>query len=530
MTSSAIEHTFNFISDNNLDADKGGKNTSFATNSALFSQLLATTGVNQVAYNGYNDEFDQTLNMQDAAVTHDATMGEDQQKYKNLGLFDADAAVIESTRDPRKLDDGAKENANRNVSEFLNSKASNNNGNLGVETQISSFGGNDKTLTNTTVNAVDTTRLENAVDAQKAADSQLLQSQRTTLQKFGPTEARPTQAVTAEELPKSRYATSKPETVNITNTTNQKLDGIKVTKIKEDLISQPTSNLTASVALATQTEKSSKPTLENMALLAEDFDAEERTLLTNGNLGRTATHPQADPRQQPSPIVNPNITAKSTRPVNQTQSTLREQSNRQAQFLTNTSVRPDHSPQQSQPTSDPLVSGTASNNNGQQTQRSHQSQTPRPTRPPVPPQEITNQVAVQIKKAIGQGADQIRIQLKPAELGRVEVKLEVNADGHATAIVNAERPETLDLLQRDAAGLRQALQDAGLSTDSNSLSFNLRGEGSRFEREMTEQGHAPQTDSEESANAGNGEETGAEDAAHIAAQIAAADGRINVQV
>ena len=59
---------------------------------------------------------------------------------------------------------------------------------------------------------------------------------------------------------------------------------------------------------------------------------------------------------------------------------------------------------------------------------------------------------------------------------------EVTDGGRAVAIVSAERPETLDLLQRDAAGLRQALQDAGLSTDSNSLSFNLRGEGSKLNK------------------------------------------------
>ena len=143
---------------------------------------------------------------------------------------------------------------------------------------------------------------------------------------------------------------------------------------------------------------------------------------------------------------------------------------------------------------------------------------------------MTNQVAVQIKKAIGQGNDQIRIQLKPAELGRVDVRLEVTDSGRAVAIVSAERPETLDLLQRDAAGLRQALQDAGLSTDSNSLSFNLRGEGSKFEQELAERGHAPQRDDEASANNNGGDETDPAEAALIAAELAAADGRVNVQV
>ena len=43
-------------------------------------------------------------------------------------------------------------------------------------------------------------------------------------------------------------------------------------------------------------------------------------------------------------------------------------------------------------------------------------------------------------------------------------------------IVSIERPETFELLQRDARGLEKALQDAGLKTDSGSLSFNLKGE------------------------------------------------------
>lgn len=44
-------------------------------------------------------------------------------------------------------------------------------------------------------------------------------------------------------------------------------------------------------------------------------------------------------------------------------------------------------------------------------------------------------------------------------------------------MVTVERPETLELLQRDARGLERALQDAGLRTDSGSLNFNLRGDG-----------------------------------------------------
>ena len=91
---------------------------------------------------------------------------------------------------------------------------------------------------------------------------------------------------------------------------------------------------------------------------------------------------------------------------------------------------------------------------------------------PVP----VDQFAVHVARAAAGGADHISIKLKPASLGQVEVKLEVTHDGRIAAVVTAERPETLDMLQRDARALERALQEAGLKTDANSLQFNLRGE------------------------------------------------------
>ncbi len=64
-----------------------------------------------------------------------------------------------------------------------------------------------------------------------------------------------------------------------------------------------------------------------------------------------------------------------------------------------------------------------------------------------------------------------------AALGHIEVQLELSHDGRITAVVTAEKSETLELLQRDARGLERALQEAGLRTNSDSLNFNLRGEG-----------------------------------------------------
>lgn len=96
-------------------------------------------------------------------------------------------------------------------------------------------------------------------------------------------------------------------------------------------------------------------------------------------------------------------------------------------------------------------------------------------------QAPAEQVAVRISRAVASGLDRIVIRLQPAELGRVEVKLEVAGDGRTVVTVWADKPETLDLLQRDARSLERALEQAGLRTDSGSLSFNLRGQsgGSR---------------------------------------------------
>jgi len=96
---------------------------------------------------------------------------------------------------------------------------------------------------------------------------------------------------------------------------------------------------------------------------------------------------------------------------------------------------------------------------------------------PAPTANPAEQIAVQVRRAQVAGQEQINIKLHPAELGRIEVKLESNNDGTLRAVISAERSETLDLLQRDARGLERALQDAGVKTDSGSLSFNLRGQG-----------------------------------------------------
>jgi flagellar hook-length control protein FliK len=113
---------------------------------------------------------------------------------------------------------------------------------------------------------------------------------------------------------------------------------------------------------------------------------------------------------------------------------------------------------------------------------------------------VAEQVAFNIKTAVKNGDSKIEIQLDPVELGKLHIKMNVSGDGKATnVVITADNKATLDMLQRDARGLENALADAGIKTDSGSLSFNLRG-GDQQQQEDRRQafaGYAPLTQPED---------------------------------
>jgi len=83
-------------------------------------------------------------------------------------------------------------------------------------------------------------------------------------------------------------------------------------------------------------------------------------------------------------------------------------------------------------------------------------------------------LAVEIAAKSQSGAKQFDIRLDPPELGRVEVRLSIDATGKASAHLSADQPQTLNLLQKDASVLTRALRDAGLDVSQNGLNFSLR--------------------------------------------------------
>ena len=104
-----------------------------------------------------------------------------------------------------------------------------------------------------------------------------------------------------------------------------------------------------------------------------------------------------------------------------------------------------------------------------------------------------HQLAAQISQRFQSGAKVFDIRLDPAELGRVDVRLEVGHDNRVQAVLAAERPETLAELQRSARDLERALQDAGLDVGENGLEFQLRDENGSEEFSGSNDGSNPAT-------------------------------------
>jgi flagellar hook-length control protein FliK len=99
----------------------------------------------------------------------------------------------------------------------------------------------------------------------------------------------------------------------------------------------------------------------------------------------------------------------------------------------------------------------------------------------------TQSVAIQIAAKAQNGVQQFDIRLNPPELGRVDVRLEFTKDGQVTTHLIVERPETLDMLSKDARQLERALSEAGVDIEQDGLTFSLQDQQSQeSEREEAE--------------------------------------------
>jgi flagellar hook-length control protein FliK len=72
------------------------------------------------------------------------------------------------------------------------------------------------------------------------------------------------------------------------------------------------------------------------------------------------------------------------------------------------------------------------------------------------------------------GSKSFDIRLDPAELGRIDVNLDISDSGEVSARLVVDRVETLHLLQRDARTLERAFEQAGLKPSDAGVDITLR--------------------------------------------------------
>jgi len=85
--------------------------------------------------------------------------------------------------------------------------------------------------------------------------------------------------------------------------------------------------------------------------------------------------------------------------------------------------------------------------------------------------QIAKQVNLHVTRAVKNGTNEFTMRLNPNELGSVRVKMSFSEAGRVSAQIFAERPETLELLQREVRGIERAVEAGGHKADG--LSFNL---------------------------------------------------------
>jgi flagellar hook-length control protein FliK len=105
--------------------------------------------------------------------------------------------------------------------------------------------------------------------------------------------------------------------------------------------------------------------------------------------------------------------------------------------------------------------------------------------PPVPESRPTpmHGVPMEIGFRSLEGQKRFDIRLDPGELGRVEVRLDIGDEGTVKATLTVDRPETLQLMQRESRALERALEQAGFRPSDGSIDLRLsdrapdRGQG-----------------------------------------------------
>lgn len=244
---------------------------------------------------------------------------------------------------------------------------------------------------------------------------------------------------------------------------NQALNvNVTVTKQSEELISKPTVNLAGQSNLKSEGESLTPTTAQ------ASTKGQAQAVATHNPGGQNGADAQAQNQQQAQLQATQADAAKLAANASETKAAQNSNANSAVQGAKVGGAEGASAPQVTAAPAGPA----------QQANQAAATAKPQNLPQKQPDTPVTEQVKVQISKAINDGMDKIRIQLKPAHLGRIEIQLEMGQDGRVTAVISADTKDTMDLLKQDSRELERALREAGLNLNSGDLSFNMRGENS----------------------------------------------------
>jgi flagellar hook-length control protein FliK len=73
---------------------------------------------------------------------------------------------------------------------------------------------------------------------------------------------------------------------------------------------------------------------------------------------------------------------------------------------------------------------------------------------------------------VGSGNKQMTVRLHPADLGTIQVRIQRAASGTARIDISADKPETLQALQRDQDALHRTLDEANIPASGRTVTFH----------------------------------------------------------